>query len=265
LGVGAALSSVGLNAEAGGTAISRIMIDMSSAVQSGGEKLDAFAKLSNMSSAEFQKAFKEDAASAILAFVSGLNRTSEAGGNVFAVLEDLNLGEIRVRDASLRAAAASDLFKDALNKGTVAFKENVALTNVANQRFGTTASQFTTLKNNINDVFITLGNSFLPALNTLLTLLNKHPAAITAIVGTLGTLTIVLGGFVGVVKGIESTIGAFKALGDVTKLAKDSIDKYKTASDSLLKSQEAVKLSTEKVATALDTAGKKTKEYKQRK
>ena len=72
LALSGSLSSVGINAEAGGTAISRVMIDMASRVANGGAELEEFATIAGMSSEEFRRAYQDNAAGALLAFVSGL-------------------------------------------------------------------------------------------------------------------------------------------------------------------------------------------------
>ncbi|TDQ39242.1 phage tail tape measure protein [Aureibacillus halotolerans] len=164
LGFSAALASVGVEVEAGGSAISRVMVDIGSAVAMGGEGIAMFAKVAGMSSAEFSKAFKEDAAQAIVAFVEGLDRISKSGGNVFGVLEELGLSEIRVRDSLLRLANAGDLLSGTLDTATTAWAENTALTKEAETRYATTASQLKILWNRVKDVGITLGNALIPAL-----------------------------------------------------------------------------------------------------
>src|SRR5690606_6040500 len=65
-GFAGALSSVGIEAEAGGTAISRVMITIANAVREGGEQLGLFAKVAGMSVNDFKQAFQEDAAGAII-------------------------------------------------------------------------------------------------------------------------------------------------------------------------------------------------------
>ena len=57
-----ALSSVGIEAEAGGSAFSKVMINMQLAVETNSEKLKDFAKVAGMSASDFKKAFHEDAA-----------------------------------------------------------------------------------------------------------------------------------------------------------------------------------------------------------
>lgn len=168
LGFANALSSVGVEAQMGGTSISRVMIEMANEVASGGEKLGLFAAVAGKSASDFQRAFKQDAAGAIIDFIGGLGRIQAAGGNVFAVLDALGLSEIRVRDALLRAAGAGDLFARSQDVAKKAWKENNALTIEAAKRYETSASKLTVFWNRLKDVAITLGDALLPALNSTL-------------------------------------------------------------------------------------------------
>lgn len=163
-----ALSSVGIEAEMGGSAISRVMVDISSAVNNGGEDLENFAKVAGMSSSEFKEAFEKDAATGIIAFIEGLGKMQESGQDTFGVLDELGLSEIRVRDTLLRAAGAGDLFAESLEIGSDAWKENTALTNEAAERYKTFESQLTIFLNKIKDIFRTIGGPFLSALSALM-------------------------------------------------------------------------------------------------
>lgn len=158
-----ALSSVGIQAEMGGSAFSRVMVDMANAVAMGGAGLNNFAEVAGMSSSAFSEAFKRDAAGALIAFTEGLGRMSEAGENTFAVLEELGFSEVLIRDTLLRASGAGDLFRQSLENGSKAWEENTALTTEANARYETTASQLQILKNNLTDTAITLGDALIPA------------------------------------------------------------------------------------------------------
>ncbi|HDK7158910.1 TPA: phage tail tape measure protein [Clostridium botulinum] len=155
-----ALSSVGIEAEAGGSAFSKVMVDMQLAVEKGGEGLNKFAKVAGMSSSEFQKAFKEDASSAIIAFIQGLGKCQESGQSAIGVLDDMGIKEVRMRDALLRAAGAGDVFTDALKLGTKAWDENIALTKEAETRYATTESKMKMIKNSIVDLGITMFEKF---------------------------------------------------------------------------------------------------------
>ncbi|MBY6996523.1 phage tail tape measure protein [Clostridium botulinum] len=155
-----ALSSVGIEAEAGGSAFSKVMVDMQLAVEKGGEGLNQFAKVAGMSSSEFQKAFKEDAAGAIIAFIQGLGKCQESGQSAIGVLDNMGITEVRMRDALLRAAGAGNVFTDALELGTKAWDENIALTKEAETRYATTESKMEMIKNQIVDLGITMFEKF---------------------------------------------------------------------------------------------------------
>src|SRR5690606_12665924 len=65
LGLATALSSVGIEAEAGGTAFSRVLIEMGTAVDTQDAKLSTFAETAGMSAAQFSRAWREDAGGAL--------------------------------------------------------------------------------------------------------------------------------------------------------------------------------------------------------
>lgn len=225
-----ALSSVGIAAEAGGSAISRVMINIANEVASGGEKLELLARVAGMSADEFAEAWRTDAAGALVTFIEGLGRLSAEGENVFAVLDELGMSEIRVRDALLRAAGAGDLFRTSLTLATDAWQENTALATEAAQRYGTSESQLRILKNQLIDVAITLGDALAPALSAALTALqpvidaiarladwfaNLDPEmqqtiiTIGVVVAAVGPLLMVLGKVISTASGV---VGVFKML-----------------------------------------------------
>ncbi|MDC3412522.1 phage tail tape measure protein [Terrihalobacillus insolitus] len=159
-----ALSSVGIKAEAGGSAFSRIMVDMANSVATTDDKLQTFAKVAGVSAKDFSKSFEQDASGALLSFISGLGKMTNEGENTFATLENLGFSEIRVRDALLRASNASDVFSGALDIGSKAWEENIALTEEAEKRYGTTESQLKIFWNRVKDTGITLGEELAPAM-----------------------------------------------------------------------------------------------------
>lgn len=172
LAFASALSSVGIEAEMGGSAISRVFIDIASAVNKGGEDLANFAKVSGQSAAEFSKLFKDDAAKAVESFIQGLSKIKESGGNLLGTLEQLGFQEIRVRDTLLRTAGAGDLLTRALNLQSDAWDKNTALTEEARKRFETTEAKIQLLWNRVKDLAITFGNALKPAIETTINLVN---------------------------------------------------------------------------------------------
>ena len=117
----AALSSVGIEAEAGGSAFSTLLSNMQLAVETGSESLQQFANVAGMSASEFKQAFQTDAAGAMASFIKGLSESESKGKSAIAVLDEMGITEIRMRDMLLRAAGASDTFTEALELGTAAW------------------------------------------------------------------------------------------------------------------------------------------------
>lgn len=164
LGVSAALSSVGIEAEAGGSAMSKVMINMAQEIELGGDKLEDFAAVCGMTSEQFSKTFKDDPTAVIGQFVKGLGSAESQGKSTIGILEDLGLTEVRVRDTLLRAAGASDIFTDAIDMAGNAWEENSALTNEAAAKYDTVAGQLQIMKNSLVDVGRSFGEAFLPYL-----------------------------------------------------------------------------------------------------
>ncbi|CEN94271.1 phage tail tape measure protein [Paraclostridium sordellii] len=160
----AALSSVGIEAEAGGSAFSKVMIEMQLAAEKGGDKLNNFAKVAGMSASDFKKAFETDAAGAILSFIQGLGSAEERGLSAIGILDDMGISEVRLRDSLLRAAGASGVFSEALQIGTGAWEDNNALTKEAETRYNTNASKLEIMKNKMIDAAVTIGNNLMPAI-----------------------------------------------------------------------------------------------------
>ncbi len=158
LALAGAMSSVGINAEAGGSSMSRVMQKINTEVLSGGENLSKFAKISGMSSDEFSKAWKDKPTEAITAFINGLDELNASGGDVTTMLKELEINSVQEIDTLLRLSGASDVLTDALGMGAKAWEENTALADEASQRYKTTESMIQILKNNIDDLAISVGD-----------------------------------------------------------------------------------------------------------
>ena len=224
-----ALSSVGIEAEAGGSAFSTLISNMSLAVQQGGDGLEQFADVAGMSAAEFAAAFEEDAAGAIIQFIQGLGNMESEGRSAIAVLDDMGLSDIRMRDALLRAAGASDVFTNALQIGSNAWDENTALVNEATKRYATTQSQLTMMQNAYKNLKVAIGDAYTPALqkaysvgtqvlNAVSQFIKQNPAlvnAVTAFVGVIGAVTIALTAYTAVVKIANAVTAAFATVSSV--------------------------------------------------
>ena len=138
-----------------------------------GTNLEDFASVSGMTAEEFKKAWKDDAAGALSAFIKGLGNAQDKGESAITMLSEMGLTEVRLRDSLLRAANAGNLFNDAIETGTKAWQENTALANEANKRYATTESQLKITRNKIKDIATSLGDKLLPTVNKLLEKVEK--------------------------------------------------------------------------------------------
>jgi len=162
LGIANALASVGIEAEAGGSAVSRIFIDMAKAAKTGSKELTTWAKVIGISRDEFKKLMADDPAVAFAAFTKGLGRINKEGGNVFKLLEDLGQSDVRVTRALLGMANSGDLLADSIQLGSEAMRDNTALSEEYGKRAETAAAKAQVAWNGIKDNLITIGSDALP-------------------------------------------------------------------------------------------------------
>ena len=168
LGLATAMSSVGIEAEAGGTAMTQTLTAIGNAVSLTGkgaaDDLNLIAKTAGMTSEEFQQAWKEKPVVALQSFIKGLKDAQEKGVNMNAILAQLGMTGIRQSNMLKSLALASDKMGAAVDRSNKAWKENTALTNEANKRYETTESQLKMFKNQVTDLAIEFGGPLLKAL-----------------------------------------------------------------------------------------------------
>lgn len=168
LGFANALSSVGIEAEMGGSAFSKVMLNIEADIATNSESLETWAKVAGMSMEEFKSAWGNDAASVLANFIEGLGNIEQTGENAILILDELGLSEVRVRDTLLRASNASNIFTDSLELSSSAWEENSALTKEATERYKTSESQMKMTINKARALAIEFGDELLPHVNDLL-------------------------------------------------------------------------------------------------
>lgn len=164
LGLATAMSSVGIEAEAGGTAMTQTLAAIESAVAAGGEDLQKFATVAGESSEEFASKWKNKPVEAIQDFIRGLGTLDERGASATMVLDDMGLSGVRQSNMLKSLALAADTMTGAVDLSNRAWNENTALTNEASTRYETTESKLKMLKNQVVDMVIDFGGPFVDAL-----------------------------------------------------------------------------------------------------
>lgn len=194
MALAAAMSSVGIEAEAGGTAMTQTLNAIEKTVAKGGDDLAEFARIAGMSSEEFSSAWKNDAMSALTSFIGGLGKLDEQGESTVLVLEDLGLTGIRQSNMLKALGLAADQMTGAVNTANTAWQQNTALTNEANKRYATAQSRLTMMQNAYNNLKVAIGDAYTPALseaygvgtkvlNEITKFVQANPGVVAAITG----------------------------------------------------------------------------------
>lgn len=167
-GLATALSSVGLEAEMGGTAISRVMNDFNraaSGVETKYGSLAQYAKICGMSTKEFSDTVKNDAGEAIKQFIIGLGDTNRTGESTIELMSELGIDEVRLTDTMLRLASASGTVEEYMSMADEEWIRNNALNEEAAKKYADTASQVEITKNKFSEVSDKMGKVLLPIMN----------------------------------------------------------------------------------------------------
>ena len=144
LGVSAAFASVGIQAEAGGTAVSDVLL-------------------------ELQKQGKVGIGS-LIEFIDELQAK---GADAGIELEKMGFSSKRTQRAFLSLAGTNGKLNKTLDLSNKAFEENTALQIEAAKRFETTASRIELMKNNVTALQISIGEKLLPSFQKFLDLTVK--------------------------------------------------------------------------------------------
>ena len=256
LALATALQAVGVQSQAGGTAISRVFQQIRIASTTGGAALATFANVTGLTNEQFKELANQDAAQAFNVFLLGLQRISDGGGNVIAVLEDLGLKQQRTIRALLSLAEAGDLVGESLAVANSAYIANIALNDEATKRFETFKSQTKLLNNAFQELRIEIGTFFLPAAKAMVETLtmmfkifdsnNNSTKGFTTTVAGLTAVIVGLGlAFSSIIKPMMLLRFNTKATGVATGELIANFDTYKNqlsvTKDQLIAGQKAMK------------------------
>lgn len=158
LGYSAALSSVGIEAQLGGSAIGRTWLNIESAVNSGGKELATYAKYAGVSASEFKKQWNDSPSGAFNGLIKGLSSVE----NLTGALAELGVENIQDQQIVMALANNYDLMAKSLDLSANAYKDNTALMKEAETAYGSVANQLKLAKNDIQDAAISWGNVLLP-------------------------------------------------------------------------------------------------------
>ena len=152
LGLATAMSSVGINAEAGGSAMSQVLNKLDKAVAEGGEKLEMFAEVSGMSAQQFANQWENDPIKAVEAFMKGLDDTAKSGGNMNMILDALGIKGIREANTVKALSQNHELLSRAINESSDAYANGNDLALEAAEAWDSFRNKLVLFKNTMNDI-----------------------------------------------------------------------------------------------------------------
>lgn len=145
LGWSAAMASLGIEAEAGGTAFSNFVSSIDASVSSGGESLEAFAKVAGMSSDQFAASWRQSSSDTLQALLKGLS----GADNMTLALQGMGVEGVRQSDVLKRLAGNTDLVSKALGHANDGWREGKALSAEVANRNDSLAAKLEMLKNRL--------------------------------------------------------------------------------------------------------------------
>lgn len=233
LGYSAALSSLGIEAQMGGSAIGRTWLSIETAVASGGEGLTKFAKYSGKSAEEFKEQWNTDSSGAFNGLLKGL----QSAENLTVALDDLGINNTQDIQAMMALVNGYDLVTESVNRSNTAYQENTALQEEFNAKNEMTASKLANTKNNIIEAARSIGETMLPSIQDASTTVADFAKGLSqmddeqkrvvvntgATVIAIGAISKVSAGAIKGVGGIVEAVGnikkAFSAGGALAKFA----------------------------------------------
>ncbi len=133
-GLGAGLEEMGARVESSSTAIQKLIISIASDIPKA-------AKIAGLSTAQFNKLFKEDATEALLKYSEGLVKNKKSFSEVTASLAEAGEEGARTIETITKLGTSSDILRKRIDLGKQAIQENSAITeafNLKNETFGAT-------------------------------------------------------------------------------------------------------------------------------
>lgn len=218
LGIAAAVGSLGIESQAGSTAMATLIQNIYKAVETG-DGLEGFAQVAGMSASEFRKAWGTDAAGALASFISGLNDTSRNGKSAIVILDELGITNVRQTKAILGLASAEGLLQGTIAQANSAWNANTALQAKADIMYGTTTAKLTMMQNSFANLKMAIGDAFLPVLQDVYPAITNAVKGITEFVAAHPQLIRSLAAGVAIIGTATAAITTFAAVAKVAALA----------------------------------------------
>ena len=212
MAIATAMSSVGIEADAGGSSMSKLIKKVQVAVETGSASLKDYAAVAGKSVEEFKEDFEKDGLTAVSAFISGLNDVERNGKSATVILDEMGLTEVRLSNTLLSLANAGDLMERAVSTANNAWEANTALTKEASQRYETTESKLAVMQNGFSEMGVAIYDQFNEPLREGIDIITDLVHEVTADIADSNVIHDIAEN---IVKGLPSAINVLKEAAQV--------------------------------------------------
>ena len=158
LGLGAATSSLGNEAEVSASSIQKGFGVINNAIATG-KNLEQVLKLTNLTQKELAKQFNQDAAGTFVKFVGGLKKAKDEGQNLQVVLKEVELDEVRTFKTIGSLAANYEVLEKAMASAKQEYIENAALNKEVSAASESVSSILTDIKDKWQQFILDTNNA----------------------------------------------------------------------------------------------------------
>ena len=280
LAIGAALKSVGIEAESGGTSVSLAFDAISASITEGGEKLETLKNITGLTAEELKKKFAEDSIQVFQLLSEGIARVP--ANDLKNNLDSLGLSGVRVREMFRKLSKAGGILSKSLDLANKSAAEGAALQNEFEEAAKSLNSQFGFAKNAVLTFAKNIGKELAPTVRSILksftNFINKIndlgegtakiiaktlkwitvATGLTVALGILGTAVLVLrNGMVALGIATKAAFGKLSLIIGAVSLAAAGFNKLKNAIANIGSTESELK----KVGDKLDELREKEKKY----
>ena len=198
-GLSAALASLGTQPELSRGVVTRLFTKISVAIQEGGDNLERFGRLANMTGAEFAQAWGTDASGTLLKLMQGLDGVADS--QAVSTLTELGITAARDVPTILRLAQNSDVLAESLGVAAQGYADGTALGEQYSVISSTVGEKLNVLANTFQNLAATIGTAaggLTPFVDILIGMVKSFTAFIdNPIAATIIGITTTLAGLAG--------------------------------------------------------------------
>jgi TP901 family phage tail tape measure protein len=211
LAMNAALLSLGVQQEAGGSAIVRILAKLQSAASEGTDRLRKLAEVTGLTAGEFEVLILRSPAEALEVLARGLNEAANEGDALSTVLTELGINEVRERRTLSALAQGVEVYSATLKTARREMFIMNSLEEEIDIQRGKTTAKLQLLRARFSELTQNIGNELLPALHKLLDALLVLADNLDVVIIGVGSFALALGakGLVSVLKMALGAVTAF--------------------------------------------------------